>query len=357
MRAIDIDKIQPGMMLGKTIHTADGRVLLKEGTALTDRYLKALRDMQFGFLYVKDPRVPDLDVPELIPDELRQEAIAIVRESFTSLKEGKKGLNLGPVMQVAESIVEALLSNDDLTIQLADLRSHDTYTFAHSVNVCVIGTILGHNLGLDPSKLRDLATGLMLHDVGKTAVPQEILNKPGKLTEAEFEKMREHARAGFDSLREFSSLSAHAKIVILQHHEKFDGTGYPKGLKGNDIHIHGQIGAIADVYDALTSDRVYRKRFMPHEAIEFLLGQADSHFSLDLVTAFVASVAPYPPGTLLKLSTGEIGIVTEVDMGIASRPTVKIIQDTDGRKRQAPFPTLDLRRERTITISKVLSAE
>lgn len=353
MRPIDIEKALPGQVLGKSIFTNDGRVLLREGTPLTERYLKALREMQYGFIYVVDPRVPDIEVHDVIPEQLRQEAVTTIRRAFGDVSKG--GVNLQEIADVTARIVESIMANDALIIQMADLKSHDTYTFSHSVNVCVVGTILGVQLGLDERHLKDLAMGLMLHDIGKMRVPEDILHKPGRLTEEEYATMQEHARSGFDLLRSIQSLSAHSKIVVLQHHEKFDGTGYPKGLKGNDIHLNGQIGAIADVYDALTSDRIYRKRFLPHEAIEYLMTQADRHFSLELVTTFISTIAPYPPGTVLKLSSGETGIVTEVDMRLASRPVLTLIQDAAGQDLSEPYPTLDLRKAPALTITKVLS--
>lgn len=359
MRAIDLDKAQPGMVLAKSIYSADGRPLLREGTALTDRYITALRSMKYSFIYVVDPHAPEIQIPDTIHEELRQEAIAIIRQTFGepgAQQPPKLGAHIQAVSQVAKQIVEAILANRDISIQMADIKSHDNYTFAHSVNVCVIGTILGVRLGLDQARLKDLALGLIMHDVGKLGVPREILEKPGKLTETEFEQMKEHCRAGFDTMRGLSSISAHAKIVILQHHEKYDGTGYPKGLQGEDIHLNAQIGAIADVYDALTSDRVYRKRLMPHEAIEYLMTNAGTHFSENLVATFVSSVAPYPPGTYLRLSTGEVGVVMHVDMKLASRPMVKLIQSAEGQTLQgADVKVVDLKRTPGVTITKVLT--
>ncbi len=364
MRAIHIDDLNTGMVLGKNIYTADGRVLLRQGTTLSERYIRALKDLHYSHVYIRDPRVPDIEVNDVIPEELRQEAIQVIHKSFGDIQAQlngatsgaiKPGFNTDAIASVSRDIVEAILNNKDVVIQLADLKSHDNYTFAHSVNSCVVGTVLGHRLGLPESKLRDLAMGLMLHDIGKTTIPLEILNKPGKLTELEFNRMKEHARAGFDILREIFTLSAHAKIVVLQHHERYDGTGYPKGLKGADIHLYGQVGAIADVYDAMTSDRSYRKRLLPHEAIEFLMGNGDRYFSLELVTTFVASIAPYPVGTIVKLSTGESAIVTEVDMSFATRPNVRVIADASGQDLATAGPTLELKKERAIAIIKVMA--
>jgi len=360
VRAISIVSAAAGQVLGKNIYTPDGRVLLRQGTALTERYLKALRDLKFSHIYVRDERLPDLEVDDVIPEDLRLEAVQAIEGCFADIRKqmeetGKVNINVDAVAEMSKSIVENLMSHKDLVVQLMDLRSLDSYTFAHSVNCCVLGVMMGQRLGLPEPKLKDLATGLVLLDIGKSVVPAEILSKPGALTEEEFAKVKEHPRAGFDALREVFNVSAHSKIVVLQHHERIDGSGYPKGLKGPEIHLYGQIAALADVFDALTSDRVYRKRLLPHEAIDVLLRSADRLFDRQLVTTFVANIAPFPKGTLVKLSSGEHAIVTDIDMSTALRPMVAVVKDSGGRDLKAPFPLLDLRRERSLAIVKVLA--
>ncbi|MBU6428242.1 MAG: HD-GYP domain-containing protein [Cyanobacteria bacterium REEB65] len=350
-------------MLGRSIFTADGRVLLREGTKLTARFIAALRDLGFSSVYVRDPRIPDAEVLDLIPDVLRQEAIAVVHRSFGAFGSHlkgqasgfKQGFDVSSIESVTTAIIESLMTHPDLVIQLADLKSHDNYAFAHSVNACVVGTLLGRKAGLGEDKLKDLSMGLLLHDIGQTTIPPEIVNKPGRFTEDEFELMKTHARAGFDLVRDLPSLSAHTKIVVLQHHERFDGTGYPKGLKGSDIHLFGQIGAIADVYDALTSDCTYHRRLLPHEAIEYLLDSGDRYFPLALVKSLVAVIAPYPIGTVVRLSTGETGVVCKIPKSAAARPSVRLIRDERGRDIAAPLPVVDLKAEPDIAISGVLA--
>lgn len=358
MRAIPINKVQPGMVLAKSVYSPDGRVLLREGAALTDRYLMALRSLNFNYVYIVDPRAPEISLSDPIPEELRQEAISVIKRAFGGdINAQKVGTHLPSISEVTKQLVDSIISNRDVTVQMADLKSHNTYTFAHSVNVSILGTMLGHRAGLNALRLQDLALGLILHDIGKMQVPVTILDKPGKLTESEFTLMKEHARSGYDALRGLMSLSAHAKIVVLQHHEKYDGSGYPKGLKGDDIHLNAQIGAIVDVYDALTSDRIYRKRFLPHEALEYMKSGDGSHFCPTLLRTFLDSVAPYPPGTLLKLSSGEIAIVAQVDMKAASRPIVKVIQDAEGQDIVEFRKLVDLQQQPGLTITKVLNDE
>lgn len=357
MRPIALPQVASGMILAQSLYNADGQLLLAEGVEITERYLSALHDWDVQMIYVRDARIPEVKPNEVVSQQIRAQATRKIQEFFGQMPSestviARGGLDLGMVLQIAKDLVDAILDARNLSIQLIDLKRHDDYTFSHSVNVCVLGTILGLRLGFTEGALRDLATGLLLHDLGNLMVPSQVLAKPGKLTEDEFRQMSEHARAGFELLKPLE-LSAHAKIVALQHHEKFDGTGYPKGLKGRDIHINGQIGAIADVYDSLTSDRIYRKRFLPHEAIEYLLGSADRHFSMELVQLFVENIAPYPPGTVVKLSTGEVALVVKVDMALPARPVVRIVQDSSGRALKRASD-LDLAKENAITVGKVL---
>lgn len=358
MRAIPINKVQPGMVLAKSVYSPDGRVLLREGAALTDRYLMALRSLNFNYVYIVDPRAPEISVSDPIPEELRQEAISVIKRAFGGeINAQKVGAHLQAIADVTSQLVDSIISNHDVTVQMADLKSHNTYTFAHCVNVSILGTMLGHRSGLNALRLQDLALGLMLHDIGKMQVPGSILDKPGKLTEAEFSLMQEHARSGYDALRGLMSLSAHAKIVVLQHHEKYDGSGYPKGLKGDDIHLNAQIGAIVDVYDALSSDRVYRKRFLPHEALEYMKTGEGTHFNPVLLKTFIDSVAPYPSGSLVKLSSGETAMVIEVDKNAASRPIVKLLRDAEGQDIVELRKLIDLQQQPNLLITKVLNDE
>jgi HD-GYP domain-containing protein (c-di-GMP phosphodiesterase class II) len=218
--------------------------------------------------------------------------------------------------------------------------------------VAVLGVVLGKSIRLNFSELKDLAIGLLLHDLGNVTIPESILKKPTKLTDEEFKYVYEHPRSGFELLRHCDGISATSKIVALQHHERLNGTGYPKGLKGPDIHQNSQICAIVDAYDALTSDRNYRKRYLPHEAIEYLMASGDTHFNFQLVKNFTSLVAPYPPGTFVELSSGDVGVVANVDMQVSGRPLLRMVRDAQGK----PYPLgeeLNLQAYPTISIIKV----
>lgn len=360
MRAVSIENLESGVMLAKTIFAPDGRVLLRKGSELSAKAIATLARLGYQYIYVLDELTADIEAPELVDDEFRNMATQSVREAFEAVVQGgdkfsRTGINFKAISDVAGNLVEQILANPELSIQIVDLKSYDQYTFQHSVNVAVLGVVLGKSLRMNFGDLKDLAIGLLLHDLGNVTIPEHILKKPTKLTDEEFKYVYEHPRSGFELLRHCEGISATSKIVALQHHERLNGTGYPKGLKGPDIHLNSQIGAIVDSYDALTSDRNYRKRYLPHEAIEYLMASGDTHFSFELVKNFTTMVAPYPPGTIIQLSSGDVGVVAKVDMAVASRPLLRMMRNAAG----TPYPVgeeLDLQKYPTVTIVKVLEA-
>lgn len=329
MRLVRLDSVKEGSKLGKTIISADGRVLLGEGIPLKKDFVEKLKDLGIESIYIKDEKFEGLEVEleldDVISDLTRNEAIQVTKNSLDRMTKGKN-IDCPQIFKVVNNIIDDLLSQDQLLINLTDIRSFDDYTFAHSVNVTVLSLVMGAALGYDQLKLRNLGIGALLHDIGKIKVPAQILNKPDKLSEEEFSFVQQHSNYGFEIIkanRELNILTAH---VAYQHHEKFDGTGYPRGLKGTEITKFARIVAIADVYDALTADRPYRKRYLPHEAYEYLMAYSSSHFDHHLVSVFLKHIAPYPKGTIVDLSTGERGVVVEQHPDFLLRPVIMIFE-------------------------------
>jgi HD-GYP domain-containing protein (c-di-GMP phosphodiesterase class II) len=197
-----------------------------------------------------------------------------------NMKEAQKGIS---------EVVNLILTDDDTLHYLLDITSHDFYTYTHSVGVGVLGISLAKSLFKDSTNhdMRALGVGFFLHDVGKVGIDPSIITKPGKLTSAEMQEMRRHPSLGFKLLNETRQLTEEAKTIVLQHHERVDGSGYPKGLRGADIHVYGRICSIADVYDALTSDRPYRKKMPPFAALKIMQDEMINHFQIDLFQKFV----------------------------------------------------------------------
>jgi putative nucleotidyltransferase with HDIG domain len=264
---------------------------------------------------------------------LHREANVIVRDMMGDIRLGKQ-IELEQVEPLVERIVDSIFRQQDALLPLARLKEHDAYTFQHSVSVCALMTSFARTLQLPREIIHEIAVGALLHDVGKAKVPDEILNKPAKLTDAEFFKMKSHVVQSKIILQGTPGISEIALDVAAQHHERFDGTGYPNKLKGDEISLYGQMGAIVDVYDAITSNRVYHKGMAPTEALRKLLDWSKFHFKPELVQAFIRSVGIYPTGSLVRLESKRLAVVQAQNPDKLMQPRVKVIFHTAGHYLQ-----------------------
>lgn len=313
MRYLPLDMVDEDMRLGKTIYREDdGKVLLSQGTRLKYYYIQRLRLMDYTHIYVMDPSDTEEDMKFLEPvrEETRVQARIIVRDAIRSARQNRP-IQMDSIHQVVDEIIDQVLYNKDVVYNIVDLKSYDNYTYAHSVNVCILSVLTGRTLGMNLFDLRDLAVGAILHDLGKVYIEPNVLNKPGKLTPEEFVMMKEHTRYGFDALRNKVNLSLLSAHVAFQHHEREDGSGYPRGLHAPEIHRFAKVVAVADSYDAMTTARVYKEAMMNHVAIEELLNHSDKYHS-GVVNSFCKVVAVYPIGSVLRLNTRENVVVINV---------------------------------------------
>lgn len=353
MQKIAVKDLIPGMMAAKNVYNADGRLLLAEGAIFTAQYIKRLQEIGVWAVYIQNPLAASIDVPDILAEETRIRVVATVKEAFEGCR-SRKRIDMGQFKQLTENIVDEVIRNPNAIFHLNDIRMYDDYTFAHSVNVCVLAVLVGASLQYMPRRLMELGIGALLHDVGKMAIAKKILNKPGRLDEEEMALMRRHPEWGFEILRKYSAQLSWLSIhVAFQHQEKFDGSGYPRQLKGMEIHEYARITAIADVYDALTSDRPYRPALPANQAYEFLLAGSGTHFDPDILREFLLHIALYPVGSMVKLSTGDVGVVTQVFPGLQTRPVVRLLVDANDNLYEAETE-MDLSVELTVFISAVL---
>lgn len=326
MRRVHLDHVLPGMRLAKTIFTSEGRVLLTLGMELKDNFIERLKAGGVTEIFIEDDISENVEVPDVICESTRLEAKLVIKnlmenKNFSSTFSDKK------VKELINKIIDELLSNSDILVNLADIKSVDDYTFEHSVNVCILSLITGIGLGLSSSRLRDLGVGALLHDIGKLRIPREILKKPSQLTVEEFEEIKKHTIYGYEILKANQNISMISAFIALGHHERYDGSGYPLQLRSENIHKCARIVAVADVYDALTSDRVYRRKLKCHEVVEYITSLGSHHFDKDIILEFIKYIAVYPVGTGVILNTRERGLVVSVDKAIPTRPVVRIIYD------------------------------
>lgn len=330
MRFVPFNCIRPGMILGKTLWGLRNEVLLTHGTVLNESYVESLRRLQLNGIYIEDSISGDVEIASLISDTLRSETVKSVKNLFVLSEKTGSAPPLDAIRQQIGSIVEDILDNRNLMINMIDLKVFDNYTYAHSVNVAVLSIVLGLAAGMNRDALNRLGMAALMHDIGKVFTPIDLLNKPGRLSEEEFSELKRHSERGFEYVKtHYSEFPVTAYVAILEHHERYDGTGYPLGKAGTKITTFGSIIAIADVYDALTSDRPYRKALPPSEAIEYFMASGGSHFHPDLLALFIRKVAPYPVGTCVTLSNGWIGLVLENYESFSLRPKLRIFRNGD----------------------------
>ena len=282
------------------------------------------------------PLSPTPDPVSKVEEEMPKAAKAYAKALDTSKAvlaacRMNKKIEINMVKECVDELVDSVVRNRDALLALMKLKRFDDYTYTHSLNVSVLAVSTGRSLGLDEETLKVLGLGTMFHDVGKTKIPGYILNKPGKLTDDEFIVMRDHASL---SARIIMDQKLNVPDLVLKvarhHHERSDGSGYPDHLKGDEIPPLVTICGLSDVYDALTSDRVYHKGRSPQEALKFIYSLRDTHFQGQWVDRFVQSVGIYPPGSVVELSTGQIAVVMEGNQEALNAPLLKIVADQKG---------------------------
>ena len=312
MKYVPINELKSGMIIANTLYNNSGTILLNANKSLTNAIITGLKSLGFNGLYIYDS-MNEETYEMLLDDDIRINAI-----------KNLKHINIDNCLFIANKITNEILAKPDMMYELMTISSYDNITYMHSVNVAIIATMIGVDMGLDTEMLYKLSQAALLHDIGKTMVDYDIINKDGKLNDEEIEEVHKHPYYGYMLLKNNSNISSIVRNAIYSHHENEDGTGYPRGIKSDKIHLLAKIIHVADVYDALTSQRSYKDRYNPADAIEFLLAKTNTMFNETVVKSLMSCVALYPIGTEVKLSDNRVAIVTKNSRHFPTRPTVML---------------------------------
>ncbi|HZK85723.1 MAG TPA: HD-GYP domain-containing protein [Desulfosporosinus sp.] len=330
MRLVNTRYVVEGSVLARPVINSSGTVLLQTGVRVTASYIGRLMAMGYDVLFIQDDRLEDVEFHMTITSQTREVAYKTIQSVSEYIECGRESsLKASSVRTTVNQMINDLLFSADILGNLTEIQGYDDYTFHHSINTTIIGLVLGLASGYSERKLLEFGMGVLMHDIGKIRIPESILNKKTPLMKEEFEEIKRHPTSGYDILRknnDFSFLSAH---VAFQHHEKWDGTGYPRGLKGNEIHEYGKLAAIADVYEALTSKRIYRKAMEPNAAYEYIVSQSNQHFDPQVLKVFAKHIAVYPSGSGILLSNGQRGNVVKQNPAFPNRPLVRVFYQNE----------------------------
>lgn len=344
MRRISARYAHSGMVLGQPVYDARGKMLFETGTKLEEDHVKTLNIYGVGEVLLDDPRVADIDVRPMIAPELEAQATHALRQLEQETRANREIPPMlleemkRPIFAMSKSFFPDVIGEPNA----AGCLSLPEYHYIQPTKVAAMTMVIGKTLGYSMMKLAPLGLASQLKNIGYVLLPDGILDKPGSLTTEEFSEVRKHPEYSAKLLKDTGRVGDEVIEAVLQHHERWDGSGYPAGLKGKDISMFARLIAIADSYYALVSRRPHRREMLPHEAIEFIMAFAGDLFDPDLSQIFARQVPIYPSGVTVKLNTKEVGIVSSANLGHVGRPKIRIIYDEDSVPVKTPYD-IDLR--------------
>lgn len=329
MRYVPTGQLCPGMVLGQDLFDAAGRCMLAANTKLTEENINYMEFIGTAGVYIDDEVSKNIQLHEAVSPQVKSEAVSMIQRVFTRLPEDEDGMQPEErlIRLVVENVVSDVMSNKDVMYNMVDIRNYNDYTYFHSMNTGVMAGILGAKMELEEEELFNLVTAAFLHDIGKTKVLPDLVNATRRLTPEEQEKMKSHPQVGYDYLTEKFSFPESITQVVLQHHEWFNGQGYPNHSKGKDLSLNARILRVVDTYDSMTSKRPYRKPYQPADVMEYIMARTGLEFDPRVVSVMSSQFCIYPIGSEVVLSDGRHAIVTENHPGFIGRPTVRLIQD------------------------------
>lgn len=357
---IPMSSARAGMILAKSISAPNGMyALLQSGEELTGALIKRLVEHKIDGIYVEMYGSDDIEPKSVIPSETKRQITSEIHAIYSKLNTQPyiSHSAVESTRKIAETIVDCVLDREEYLMNMMEIKDYDNYTYSHCLNVGVFSIMLASEMGIDRNRLDDIAVSALMHDIGKIDIPIAIIGKNGPVTESEFAVIKTHPEKGVERLRKCHNVSREVLYGIQSHHEKMDGSGYPYGYKGVHIPLFGRILAVSDVYDALTSQRSYRKAWLPNEAIEHIIASSGTHFDNDIVQLFTHLVCAYPDGSIVKLSDGSTAVVVKNYSENILRPKVRLLENTPLGQIGTEINLLEDSDAKSLTIKSMLSGD
>lgn len=338
MKLVQVSVLVPGMILAKDVKQNNGILLLNKDTILTAELITKLKFWGFNEVEVEEPSISLKDQEEAaIAPQIAAAHDRVVGITKSIMSSGEtKDIDTNMLRGMIGDLGSQIDLNTNVLLNLSHIKTHDNYLFSHVTNVAILAMIIGKEMKLSGQEQKDLGLAALLHDFGMTKIDSRIYDKSQPLTPEEWVEIKHHPDYSLELLKQTGSFSEEVLRGVHEHHERIDGSGYPRGIKSQDIHLFGKIIAVADVYDACISPRKHRKRMTPYDALKNLLSQ--SHlFDINILKSFVACMAIYPIGSFVRLNTGEIAKVIGINHGAPFRPEIRIYLNQNGELLKPPI--------------------
>jgi putative nucleotidyltransferase with HDIG domain len=365
------EDLSVGMVVAKNVTDKQGHVLVTEGRKLTLSFLKRIQKMGIQYVYVyltdylkiqnsKDRYIDDFHKEEKEKENKNKRSAINIHNTFflqisnLILSCGKRILRLDTDLVLIQKTILNAICNKEMLNMIMNLKVKAQYLLEHSVEVAILSTVIARKMNMEDEKIRDLILAAFLHDIGMLEIPEDILFKKEPLSAAEAQIIKSHAVKSIEYLKKNAKINDNIRNIILQHHERFNGTGYPNGLVQENISVYAQILSACDVYSALASDRSYRNKVNPQERIEYFRGSGGYYFDYEIVKILLDSVSIYFNGQWVKLNTGEVGIIVGIEQEFSTRPYVRILYDKHGNRVDEYEIFLGDRKNTTVFIERIL---
>lgn len=348
MRIISLDSVTGKERLAKDLIGKSESVLITAGSVIKKEYVERLKELDIQYIYVEDDIGEGIDLSDSLELQIKEQCQQTVREILQKYAY-QNSADLEKIKLVAEEIIQEIMLEPEVIYNLACVREKSESTYSHSLNVCALSVIIAYKLRMKREKIKDIAIGCLLHDIGFIYVPFDWQDlKLDTCSEKEAKEIKMHTIHGYASVEKLKWLSKTSKEIILNHHERLDGSGYPFRLEGSKIRIGSKIAGVCDEFDS----RVYgnlTKKIKVHEAIDYIVSQAGVLFDFNIVKAFIDSVAAYPTGSIVLTNEGEMAIVLRQNPKCPTRPVIRILKDSNGNTPEV-WIERDLTKELTLFI-------